>query len=558
MSEILSCPQCFIARPDQAPNCECGYSFSEKIEQPMLLNPDDSVRTNYIVQHWQGKHSVPRSYWVNTFLVNLPVVTAAAYFQETNGEWFTRSPKVVSFFVITMWVVIYLIGVWQCVGLARSASRELQLNLGPWAKLWRRLAQVFVLVFAYNSAQNLVNVAAPQVLEYTRILTGASEYSKYAVRILHEGSEIEIDGGIGFGLTDLVVAELTEHPGVRVIHLNSIGGFIVEARKLKDLVKARRLITYTSRGCQSACTIVFMAGSKRYLYRNAQLGFHRPAFPGVEDNQIAKFIAQDTAEWRASGVSQAFIDKAFSTPNSEMWKPSAEALLNAGVITSVTEGEEFAMSYSKFVDSDSERIEEIIAHVPFLATLRQYDPQEYAVISRELRKGFKGDASYNEIVAASSAMGTRLFARYGPRANDQALIMFATAFVQGLEYLQAKEPGSCYGFLFPERAAGVNVFQSLPKNLQDAMLTGMAQVVQSGASAADSEAKEESLELLSETVSKLTLKYGSENVKLLTNPERQNVDRDKVCVMTTAVYKEVLKLPRHKGGMVLRAMFSAE
>src|SRR5439155_11997846 len=105
---------------------------------------------------------------------------------------------------------------------------------------------------------------------------------RYTLRLLRQNTELEVSGGIGFGLTDEVKRYLDAYPGIQVIHLNSIGGRIVEAHKLRDLIASRKLTTYSSEGCLSACATAFLGGVVRVLHEDARLGFHQPSFPGVK------------------------------------------------------------------------------------------------------------------------------------------------------------------------------------------------------------------------------------------------------------------------------------
>ena len=75
-------------------------------------------------------------------------------------------------------------------------------------------------------------------------------------------------------------------PGVKVVHLNSIGGRVGEGYQIYQIVRDRKLATYTATDCVSACTIAFLGGSQRYLSSKARLGFHSISFGGVDQKQL--------------------------------------------------------------------------------------------------------------------------------------------------------------------------------------------------------------------------------------------------------------------------------
>jgi hypothetical protein len=110
----------------------------------------------------------------------------------------------------------------------------------------------------------------------------------YSIRIMRNGTEAEITGGFKYGLTDDFLKLVRASPQIKVVHLNSIGGRIGEAEKLSKLIRDRRLNTYTSSSCLSACTIAFAGGRERWIHRRAKLGFHGPAFPGWSDADIVE------------------------------------------------------------------------------------------------------------------------------------------------------------------------------------------------------------------------------------------------------------------------------
>jgi hypothetical protein len=72
-------------------------------------------------------------------------------------------------------------------------------------------------------------------------------------------------------------------------------------------------------------------------------GFHGPTSPSMTKQQLAESLKLRRKIFGilvAAGFDGKFVDQAFSTPHSELWKPSAAVLLQARVITSVSDGSE--------------------------------------------------------------------------------------------------------------------------------------------------------------------------------------------------------------------------
>src|SRR5262249_34921729 len=151
--------------------------------------------------------------------------------------------------------------VWQLVGVWRSAgNHKSRGGSGFWAG-----AALFMGCLGFlSSAGTLFNNARPQLAGVLRVVAGDKKTGNRTLKILPDGAELELSGGITFGITDEVRKILDIAPSVKVIHLNSWGGRVAEARKLRDLISERRLITYTSTTCASACTIAFLGGRQRY------------------------------------------------------------------------------------------------------------------------------------------------------------------------------------------------------------------------------------------------------------------------------------------------------
>ena len=241
--------------------------------------------------------------------------------------------------MVVVWAAVFCAAVWQQVGIWRSAENNQQSGR-TW--LWGGAARVMVILGVIASASVFLSQAVPQINEWTKLAFGEDPIGKYEIHLLRDGTELEISGPITFGLTDDVRRILDASSQVQVVHLNSIGGRTGEARKLRDLIRKRSLITYTATGCSSACTIAFLGGQKRLIASEARLGFHQYTFPGMDQTDMQVAYAEDRQSMIAAGILPGFADRAFSTPAADMWHPSPEELLRAGVITGFASKTDFA------------------------------------------------------------------------------------------------------------------------------------------------------------------------------------------------------------------------
>lgn len=100
------------------------------------------------------------------------------------------------------------------------------------------------------------------------------EWTGYAIKVL---------GPIETGFTAKLSRAISEHPNATEIILGSGGGSVKEAIDAGRLIRRNQMTTTLSSYCYSACTLVFLGGSKRELWDpvNPQLGFHMVSRNGV-------------------------------------------------------------------------------------------------------------------------------------------------------------------------------------------------------------------------------------------------------------------------------------
>jgi hypothetical protein len=172
-----------------------------------------------------------------------------------------------------------------------------------------------------------------------------------------DGQTLYLVGMILDGSFHQVDEVLRKAPKAKRVHLSSAGGYTIEARLIAALVRKRKLDTYVEFYCASACTQVFAAGRDRVLGPHAQLGFHQAVMVdpsgkpiGVRkptDRKLSSTLVfgvngNDTLRlaYELAGVSPAFIEKALSFENKNMWLPSPAELLEAKVVTRQAERSE--------------------------------------------------------------------------------------------------------------------------------------------------------------------------------------------------------------------------
>jgi hypothetical protein len=286
---------------------------------------------NYFARHWRGELSLPLSYWVNGTLCGV----LSGLFIAGLGALIYREgearPLIWLISLSTVWLLIVVLAIWQLVGIWRSATHYQQNG----KRFWGGVAKALMVLGGLQVVFSFFTVATPQIAGIFEIVTGDSHVGPHQFRILAAGEMLEFSGGITFGVAKEMEGFLNAMTNVKTVRLNSLGGRLLEAQKMSDLIKARRLSTLVERDCLSACTIVFLGGTDRAVLSNARLGFHQPAFRGMTASDRLIAIANEERRLQGFGLSRAFAERANRAEPSSMWFPDKNELINEHVATRI-------------------------------------------------------------------------------------------------------------------------------------------------------------------------------------------------------------------------------
>ena len=328
-----SLPQIAPDESERAVADALGLASANQAAPPLplfALPPPLPRRANYLVRHWRGELSLPVAYWVNGTLLGAGAGVAIFVVGRLLGENGGEHPPLWLALLIAMWTAIVLLRVWVAVGVWRSAQRY-QASGKPF---WGGAAKVLIVLGVAFGIYNFAFVAAPQIAGIYEIVAGDARVGPHQFRVLGNGQVLEFTGGITFGVARELEALLGAMPSLKTVQLNSIGGRMVEAQKMADIIKARGLNTYVALSCVSACTVVFLGGKDRVLRRDhGKLGFHQTSFRGMTAFDRTAGIAEEIARLERFGLSHAFAERATATPPERMWYPDQDELLREKVVT---------------------------------------------------------------------------------------------------------------------------------------------------------------------------------------------------------------------------------
>jgi hypothetical protein len=508
-------------------------------------------RDSYCARHWRGELSLPVSLWINGNLISLALAASVMAVAATDAV--NETPRWFAAGGVAYWLLLIVMTVWQLVGVWRSAGKYLAAGK---SKCWGRLALAMVILGIVASIFSLSTVGVPQTMEFTQLALGRDPIGSYQLRLLRDATELEVSGAIIFGLTDEVAKTLDGNPEVKIIHLNSHGGRVGEARRLRNLIATRKLATFTAAGCFSACTLAYVAGERRLIGRNASLGFHQYTFPGVQQRAFRRQYEKDKNDWLARGIDRAFVEHAYATAHNDLWRPEHAELFAAGFVTGYPDSNEAAMSGNP--DGQSAKLEaELSKHVLF-ATLKKHEPGVYRRVVAELKNGLKEGQSQAELRETLSPLAKSVYREKLPHASNIALLGFTDLFIEQTEALYNSDPALCYQYVYEAgHGGGTKINKSFSQELKEKEMFVLVEVIRSAAvQVPPAPAQEQVQQQLKAVFAALTERHGKKDVALLTNPARGKSDPAKMCVLTRELYQNIRKLPEEQSAMVLRFMFA--
>ena len=239
-----------------------------------------------------------------------------------------------------------------------------------------------------------------------RVAFGSDPMGRGEILLLPSGTELEVRGTFNAGIASQLERALRDHPGVRFVHLNSRGGWVLEGSRMADVIQSKRLGTYTATGCYSACVLAFVAGAPRILNPDARLGLHSASAEGMDPFMIEKVNDSYKATLLRHGVSKDFVSQATSAPSTSIWVPSPTELVANNMVDEVSDtgmsasGEpltEFARRAAVAEKGNGD-----------LQRLKRTDPTKFAALDRKVRLALRRGVGQFELrqYVAQLAAGT--------------------------------------------------------------------------------------------------------------------------------------------------------
>lgn len=283
---------------------------------------------DYMVTHWRGEQSLAQSFWVNNILLALPLMAALTGVMS----WIQMKGDALQAGSIAMligWPLMLVLDTWCVVGCWRSVRGYVDAN---GSLLWAALARLILFFSAVQILASLFIGFIPQVPEFWKMARGIDPIGQAEMKISADGHTLHFQGPIGMGDARRMGKLLETAPNVKSFELASPGGRLAEAEDMVVLMRKRGATTRAVGDCQSACTLLFLAGNQRQLMPGAQLGFHR-ASTGTYNPAFEEIANQHLAEtYRKMDLPEDYIQRTLKTSSRSMWYPSPEDLVRHQLI----------------------------------------------------------------------------------------------------------------------------------------------------------------------------------------------------------------------------------
>jgi len=285
---------------------------------------------NYLRDHWQGDHSLFRSFWLNLIAVRAVILGLERLTYPPFIE-----PSTAAIWISVIFVAVFhgVVFGWQIVGVVRAVDRDQRAH----GSIATAFSAHFGIAFTVL-VSTVVVFSAFQELTKSRPkakVVRPDPLGPYTFSLNGNGTIIYLHGDFRIGITKALGAFINQHPAVTGIVLNSAGGNIFQGRGVAKLIRSHGLNTYVIETCRSTCTTAFIAGRKRFLGTGATLGFHQY---GIDTN-INSLLPDPRAEqetdltsYAEQGVTATFRQNVFDAPHDKIWLPGADELIAGGVV----------------------------------------------------------------------------------------------------------------------------------------------------------------------------------------------------------------------------------
>ena len=277
--------------------------------------------------HWHGHQSL----WVSVLLVGAVQVgwlwSVETAFRKSASYLAISGPAVFIVLVLLYQAITQPVFVWWIVGAVRASLRVFK-------ETGSRLTIVLVAGMVAIGVADVFLLATRTVPQLTAAgISVVSSIDKRSASVTVESNRLMIHGDLTDKVVSDLVKALSSHPESETLVLDSRGGRVSSALKIREIAKNNALNTFVRDECDSACIVAFVGGWDRIAAPGAKFGFHGFSVFGVA---AATQIADEKKELLALGASREFVERAFDPDRDTLWFPELKELQKMNIVTEIS------------------------------------------------------------------------------------------------------------------------------------------------------------------------------------------------------------------------------
>jgi hypothetical protein len=289
---------------------------------------------NYIVRHWVGALSLPQSYWVNGVLIAMPF---NLYFRMISLMKFERPIEYLTLGALPFFLYIP-IGVWQGVGIWRSAGNCMREGMYGWALVARAVIVLNGIVLAFSL---MIAAKSAWSMSVAYIQQSSATYT-----VKQAGNVVNFSGQITPDSADRLEALLNPKSVNQLTINQSPGGFVRSALRIARLIQNKKLTVVAISDCSSGCTVLLASGARRMILPETIMRLHAGSVIGTGeklDGVDKESVDEMEKDYLRVGMRQEFLAKVNAHRGRyDLYEPTLEELIQNGLVTDVYDRQVFA------------------------------------------------------------------------------------------------------------------------------------------------------------------------------------------------------------------------
>ena len=281
---------------------------------------------SYIQRHWRGEFPLVQSYWINGVLVGMPFNLYFNILSAVIAVSPIESPIVAFCLIAIPLAALQPLLVWQGVGIWRSAGHEIEKGKRGWAWVARVVILLNLVFVIYNYAK-IGNAL------YVSVAAAVEEWNaKYDIKTT--GASVVFNGDIADSSAEKLEPLLRSKNIRQLVIKSSRGGLISAALRLSKLIRDRQLSVVATEECDSACTVLLAAGSRRAVNALTIVRLHMATQAGTLNEGTAWKEAENY--YIADGMTPEMLKEIdLHRGPTDSYEPTIEAMMQNGLITDI-------------------------------------------------------------------------------------------------------------------------------------------------------------------------------------------------------------------------------